>query len=327
MVQTLARVEYRLLPGRRCKERAGEPSLCRRPDDAPGDIHAVREPGSPSSPALPRAGRVRLQREQASRACRAAPRRDGGPRHAPACARVDVLHRPDRGQGQGRSARPGRGLPREAAVRRKARTSSRRPAVRHREGAVPGRDRRGQGRRSPRRKRRSSSPKSKSSARPSWSRSKSAAQAKLDEATAKQGEAAADLLAQKAALTKAELELGYTDITAPIAGRIGRAAISVGNFVGPSSGTLATIVSQDPIYVTLPGDAARDAGGAQEQAGSQGPTPSDDADQRPARRRQAAMTSPARSISSTSRSTRAPTRCRCARRCRTRTASWSTASW
>ena len=78
------------------------------------------------------------------------------------------------------------------------------------------------------------------------------AQAKLDEVTAKQGEARANMLAQKAGVEKATLQLGYTDITAPIAGRIGRAAISVGNFVGPSSGSLATIVSQDPIYVSFP---------------------------------------------------------------------------
>ena len=38
----------------------------------------------------------------------------------------------------------------------------------------------------------------------------------------------------------------------PSPGRIGKANISVGNFVGPNSGTLATIVSQDPIYVTFP---------------------------------------------------------------------------
>lgn len=77
-------------------------------------------------------------------------------------------------------------------------------------------------------------------------------QAKLDEATAKQGESRADVMAQKAALEKAQLDLGYTDIRAPIDGRIGRALYSVGNFVGPSSGTLATIVSQDPIYVSFP---------------------------------------------------------------------------
>lgn len=77
-------------------------------------------------------------------------------------------------------------------------------------------------------------------------------QARLDDATAKQGEARGEMLAQKAALASAELQLGYTDIRAPIAGRIGRAAISVGNFVGPASNVLATIVSQDPIYVNFP---------------------------------------------------------------------------
>jgi len=78
------------------------------------------------------------------------------------------------------------------------------------------------------------------------------AQARLDEATAKQGEARGNVLAQKASLDKALLNLGYTDIRAPIAGRIGRANVAVGNFVGPSTGALATIVSQDPIYVGFP---------------------------------------------------------------------------
>jgi membrane fusion protein (multidrug efflux system) len=78
------------------------------------------------------------------------------------------------------------------------------------------------------------------------------AQARVDEVTAKQGEARGNVLAQKAALEKAQLQLSYTDIAAPIAGRIGRANVSVGNFVGPNSGTLATIVSQDPIYVNFP---------------------------------------------------------------------------
>ncbi len=78
------------------------------------------------------------------------------------------------------------------------------------------------------------------------------AQARLDEATAKQGEARGSLMQQKAALERAQLNLSYTDIRAPIAGRIGRANVSIGNFVGPSTGPLATIVSQDPIYVGFP---------------------------------------------------------------------------
>ncbi len=82
--------------------------------------------------------------------------------------------------------------------------------------------------------------------------SKSAApQSQLDLATAKQQEAKGSLTQLQAALDKAKLDLGYTDIRAPIAGRIGRSQYSVGNFVGPSSNVLATIVSQDPIYVTF----------------------------------------------------------------------------
>src|SRR6202140_2269791 len=78
------------------------------------------------------------------------------------------------------------------------------------------------------------------------------AQATLDQATAKQGEARGNMLAQKAALEKAELQLSYTDIKSPISGRVGRASVSVGNFVSPSNSALAAIVSQDPIYASFP---------------------------------------------------------------------------
>jgi membrane fusion protein (multidrug efflux system) len=78
------------------------------------------------------------------------------------------------------------------------------------------------------------------------------AKATLDTAVARLGEAHGEVLSQMAALDRAMLNLSYTDIKAPIPGRIGRAAITVGNFVSPSSGTLATIVRQDPMYVTFP---------------------------------------------------------------------------
>jgi membrane fusion protein (multidrug efflux system) len=76
--------------------------------------------------------------------------------------------------------------------------------------------------------------------------------AEVDERRAADQMAAAQILEVKAALQSAEINLGYTEIHAPIAGRIGRADLSVGNLVGPDSGVLATIVSQDPIYVTFP---------------------------------------------------------------------------
>jgi membrane fusion protein, multidrug efflux system len=64
--------------------------------------------------------------------------------------------------------------------------------------------------------------------------------------------AGASIQEAQAGLEQAQINLGYTEIHAPIAGRISRAAVSVGNLVGPDSGVLATIVSQDPIYVTFP---------------------------------------------------------------------------
>jgi membrane fusion protein (multidrug efflux system) len=73
-----------------------------------------------------------------------------------------------------------------------------------------------------------------------------------DDAVAAQRGDAALLLAAQANLQTSQINLGYTDITAPIAGKISRTAITVGNVVNPSTGTLATIVSQDPMYVYFP---------------------------------------------------------------------------
>jgi membrane fusion protein, multidrug efflux system len=74
----------------------------------------------------------------------------------------------------------------------------------------------------------------------------------LDQARANDQRAQAEVLAAKAQVEIAELNLSYTEITAPIDGRIGFTNYTIGNLVGPDSGTLATIVSEDPIYVTFP---------------------------------------------------------------------------
>ncbi|MEM7024222.1 MAG: efflux RND transporter periplasmic adaptor subunit [Pseudomonadota bacterium] len=74
----------------------------------------------------------------------------------------------------------------------------------------------------------------------------------VDQATADDQRARAEVLSAKAKLQVAELDLGYTEIKAPIKGRIGLTEYTIGNLVGPESGVLATIVNQDPIYVTFP---------------------------------------------------------------------------
>lgn len=56
---------------------------------------------------------------------------------------------------------------------------------------------------------------------------------------------------REASLQVAKINLTYTEIRAPLAGRIGLAKYSEGNLVGPDSGPIATIVSQDPTYVAI----------------------------------------------------------------------------
>lgn len=63
--------------------------------------------------------------------------------------------------------------------------------------------------------------------------------------------AQASLDQAKAAMQAAQVDLSYTKIKSPIAGRIGQAAFSPGNLVGPDSGVLATVVRQDPIQVVF----------------------------------------------------------------------------
>jgi membrane fusion protein (multidrug efflux system) len=76
-------------------------------------------------------------------------------------------------------------------------------------------------------------------------------QADRDQALADRDSAAAAVESAKAAVRAAELNLGYTRIASPIAGRIGKANVTRGNLVGADSGVLATVVQLDPIRVVF----------------------------------------------------------------------------
>ena len=73
-----------------------------------------------------------------------------------------------------------------------------------------------------------------------------------DKRLAEEQTAKGDVLVAEANLQTANINLGYTEIKAPISGLIGRTSVTKGNVVGPDSGVLTTIVSQDPMYVTIP---------------------------------------------------------------------------
>ena len=73
-----------------------------------------------------------------------------------------------------------------------------------------------------------------------------------DNAVAAQGQAAADLAAARAAVRQATIQLGYTDVVSPIAGRIGPSLVTPGAYVQASAATpMATVQQMDPIYVDL----------------------------------------------------------------------------
>jgi len=82
------------------------------------------------------------------------------------------------------------------------------------------------------------------------------AQRELDERANARQEAQANLRAAQAALQSARLNLGYTQVRAPVAGRVGRLEVTVGNLVaaGPDAPVLTTLVSVDPIYASFDAD-------------------------------------------------------------------------
>ncbi|WP_105373509.1 efflux RND transporter periplasmic adaptor subunit [Neorhizobium huautlense] len=78
-------------------------------------------------------------------------------------------------------------------------------------------------------------------------------QSDLAQRQSAQSEALANLQSAKAALRVAQLNLDYTEIRAPIAGRVGKLEITIGNLVaaGSEAAPLTTLVSSDPIYASF----------------------------------------------------------------------------
>jgi membrane fusion protein, multidrug efflux system len=73
----------------------------------------------------------------------------------------------------------------------------------------------------------------------------------LDQRTSNVHQAEAALAQDRAAIRTAEINLAYTEIRAPFAGRLGRDRAPVGTLVGGAGGMLNTLVQLDPIYVTF----------------------------------------------------------------------------
>lgn len=71
----------------------------------------------------------------------------------------------------------------------------------------------------------------------------------MDQLRAAERNAGSSLRSMQAALTTAQLNLGYTRITAPVAGRISRANVTAGNLIGVAEPVLSTLVASDKVYV------------------------------------------------------------------------------
>jgi multidrug efflux system membrane fusion protein len=82
------------------------------------------------------------------------------------------------------------------------------------------------------------------------------AQRELDSRTNARDEAEANLRAALAAQQSAQLNLSYTQVRAPVSGRVGKLEVTVGNLVaaGPGAPVLTTLVSVNPIYAAFDAD-------------------------------------------------------------------------
>ncbi len=76
----------------------------------------------------------------------------------------------------------------------------------------------------------------------------------LETYQAKEDQGRAELAAAEATLESNEINLGFTKITSPIAGRISRYYLTIGNLANADSTLLTTVVSEDPIYAYFDAD-------------------------------------------------------------------------
>ena len=138
----------------------------------------------------------------------------------------------------------------------------------------------------------------------------------LDQRTNAFNEAQANLQAAKAARRSAQLNLDYTEVRAPVSGRVGKLEITTGNLVaaGPGAPVLTNLVSVDPIYVSFSADeqivarALASVPAAANGLAEVGPHPGRDQHRDCAQTRERAEAC----SSSTTRSSRAAAPCACA---------------
>lgn len=82
------------------------------------------------------------------------------------------------------------------------------------------------------------------------------AKAQYDQMLSNRDALRAQLTAAQAQYNDANRNLGYTNVKAPVDGKVGIINVTVGNYVSPTSGALTTINSTNPIYVTFPLDSS-----------------------------------------------------------------------
>jgi multidrug efflux system membrane fusion protein len=79
----------------------------------------------------------------------------------------------------------------------------------------------------------------------------------FEQRSAAQASREAEVNAARAALDSAQLELEYTEVRAPISGRISRAYVTRGNLANADTTLLTTLVSVDPVYVYFESDSSQ----------------------------------------------------------------------